>query len=73
MRRSRRCADSGKKRRAYPPGGNRREIPPFCRVPITVGEPIWVKSPETGHLSTEELKGISSGVIQSILVMAGEA
>lgn len=46
---------------------------PFCRVPITVGEPIWVKSPETGHLSTEELKGISSGVIQSILVMAGEA
>ncbi len=45
----------------------------FARVPITVGEPIWVKAPEKGHLSSDELKEISSDVLHTILTMAGEA
>lgn len=45
----------------------------FARVPITVGEPVWVEAPEKGHLSSDELKEISSGVLHTILTMAGEA
>lgn len=44
----------------------------FSRIPIVIGEPIWVKKPETGHLSSEELKEISSELIDTILKMAGE-
>ncbi len=44
----------------------------FARIPIVIGEPVWVKPQENGRLSTEELKNISSGVIHSILQMAGE-
>lgn len=44
----------------------------FAKIPITVGEPIYVDAPEQGHLSTEELKSISGGVVNTILQMAGE-
>ncbi len=44
----------------------------FAKIPITVGEPIYVDAPEQGHLSTEELKNISGGVVNTILQMAGE-
>lgn len=44
----------------------------FAKITITVGEPIYVDAPEQGHLSTEDLKSISSGVVNTILQMAGE-
>lgn len=44
----------------------------FAKIPIVIGEPIWVNSPETGHLSTEDLKKISTQLVQTILDLAGE-
>lgn len=44
----------------------------FSKIPIVIGEPIWVKAPKTGHRSAEELKEISADLIQTILKLAGE-
>lgn len=45
----------------------------FSKIPIIIGEPVYVNSPEMGRLSSEELKEISAGVVDTILQMAGEA
>ncbi len=43
----------------------------FSKIPIVIGEPIWVKAPDNAHLSTEELKEISGRLVQNILELAG--
>ena len=44
----------------------------FSKITLTVGEPIYVGKPNEESFSTDELKEISSNLVNTILTMAGE-